>query len=1072
MPRRILSWELLNSVRPHTADQRMLYRQAENLFYRRMVFLREIAPTKASLQIIQNRSAIAHITVETNTEGKILVTEGDIVETVPDVTRINCVAALISLREYLRANPIKTWETQINRALNNSTETATSRVTATSHLLFSLQKRYTQWSLQALGVPLKIFGDLAESDLRDTDKLLPALKTHGKSAGVRTISDNRFPLATPMEKNLARLLAQSSSYSYYGMTNETLGNLIPLLDGALLFLGKGDDPFDRPLTFVKDTITPEIFIDSDGAGMLTLTPRLRLGDQDIPTDKSIDLVLEQPPYIVVGSQLIGLSSLPPVVATLMDQQDPLLIPEEEQALFIQEYLPRLAEQVEITGQLGIQETITGLAPVPHLYLKEIENRLVAVLKFGYAEVEVAASKTPPRISVLPHPSKSGLVRLERDVVKEEMLYEAVNTQGLRRGVEPGAFEMRATVDILKFLTKYLPALALQGFVIFGEESLKLARINRSTPTMSLKVKSGIDWFDVEAFVQFGDVTASLKDVKSAIRKREKYVKLADGSLGLLPEDWIGRFRHLFALGEDSVIEGRESLRLSPLHALLLEQAIKDTDGDSVADAAFEERKNRLRSFDQITPIDLPSGLKLPLRPYQKSGVDWLHFLHEHQFGGCLADDMGLGKTSQCLTFLLSLKENKQTKKASILIVPRSLIINWERECEKFTPDLKILRYDGLDRTNTSKEFDKYDIVLSTYGVLLRDIAKLKDYPFYYAILDEAQAVKNPLSQTSRAVRLLNANHRLTLTGTPVENGTMELWSQFAFLNPGHLGNMESFRTEFANVPDSHTALRQLIHPFLLRRTKEQVAPELPPRTEEIRLIEMEPAQRSLYEKTRDKYRAQILGIMGDDGNPESRTGMASAQMSILEGLLRLRQICNHPQLLDATSKVESAKMESLLETLESLRAEGHKALIFSQFTTMLGLIRTELDARKIPYQYLDGRTRDRQARVDAFQADTTCPFFLISLKAGGVGLNLTAADYVLHIDPWWNPAVEQQATDRTHRIGQDKPVFVYKFITKDTVEEKIQLLQEKKRQLVSELISNESGVLKSLTRADIDALFR
>jgi non-specific serine/threonine protein kinase len=284
--------------------------------------------------------------------------------------------------------------------------------------------------------------------------------------------------------------------------------------------------------------------------------------------------------------------------------------------------------------------------------------------------------------------------------------------------------------------------------------------------------------------------------------------------------------------------------------------------------------------------------------------------------------------------------------------------------------------------------------------------------------------------------------------------------------------MEVFKSEFASVPNSRNALRQLIHPFLLRRTKEQVAPELPPRTEEIRLIEMEPAQRSLYEKTRDKYRAQILGLLGDDADPDSRKGVSGAQMSILEGLLRLRQICNHPKLIDAQSRVDSAKMESLLEILESLRAEGHKALIFSQFTTMLGLIRTELDARKIPYQYLDGRTRDRQGRVDAFQSNPDDSFFLISLKAGGVGLNLTAADYVLHIDPWWNPAVEQQATDRTHRIGQDKPVFVYKFITKDTVEEKILHLQDQKRQLVSELITNETSVFKSLTRADINALFR
>jgi non-specific serine/threonine protein kinase len=338
------------------------------------------------------------------------------------------------------------------------------------------------------------------------------------------------------------------------------------------------------------------------------------------------------------------------------------------------------------------------------------------------------------------------------------------------------------------------------------------------------------------------------------------------------------------------------------------------------------------------------------------------------------------------------------------------------------------------------------------------------------MLDESQAIKNPQALTSKAARSLRANHRLVLTGTPVENSTMELWSQFAFLNPGLLGSMEYFKETFVNPiekkNDEATAqfLRKMIYPFILRRTKDQVAPELPPRTERILYCDMEPAQRKLYNKLRDYYRGLLLGMIETDG-------MNHARMKVLEGLLRLRQVSNHPRLVEEKYRGESAKFELLIETLETLRAEGHKALVFSQFVQMLRLVRGALDARGIPYLYLDGRTHDRQERVDTFQNDPNYPFFLISLKAGGLGLNLTAADYVIHIDPWWNPAVEMQATDRTHRIGQDKPVFVYKMITRDSVEEKILRLQEHKKELVESLITTEGSFFKSLNEEDINVLF-
>jgi non-specific serine/threonine protein kinase len=430
--------------------------------------------------------------------------------------------------------------------------------------------------------------------------------------------------------------------------------------------------------------------------------------------------------------------------------------------------------------------------------------------------------------------------------------------------------------------------------------------------------------------------------------------------------------------------------------------------------------------------------------------------------------MGVGKTIQTLAFILSLRERTPGARAILIVLPRSLVYNWLREAATFAPSLTLLTHIDQGRAKDPTPFDSYDVVLTTYGTMLRDIEFLAGYRFQYVILDESQAIKNPAAETARAVRRLQGDRRLSLTGTPIENNAVELWSQFAFLNPGLLGTAEAFRETFAREGEGRegalTLLRRLTFPFILRRTKDQVAPDLPSRTEHILMSDMEPEQRRLYTTQRDHYRALLLGMIDSAGPQQARVKM-------LEGLLRLRQICNHPRLIDPSSAGGSGKFEALLATLESLKEAGHRVLVFSQFVQMLTLVRTALDERGIAYAYLDGRTRDRQSIIDAFQNDTRYPFFLISLRAGGVGLNLTAADYVIHIDPWWNPAVEMQATDRTHRIGQTRPVMVYKMVVRDSVEEKILQLQERKRELVSQLITPERGGIKTLTRADVELLF-
>jgi len=396
------------------------------------------------------------------------------------------------------------------------------------------------------------------------------------------------------------------------------------------------------------------------------------------------------------------------------------------------------------------------------------------------------------------------------------------------------------------------------------------------------------------------------------------------------------------------------------------------------------------------------------------------------------------------------------------------MFNWASECERFAPSLKIMEYTGLERAASRAEFSKHHLILSTYGTVRRDIAVLKDIDFDYVVLDEAQTIKNPSSQIARASRLLKSNFRLALSGTPIENNAGDLWSIFEFLNPGMLGRSTAFRSHIAD-PDSRES-RELVakglRPFILRRTKKQVASELPERLEETIYCDMEDEQRRLYDELRLHYRDSLLGLVQEQG-------LARTRMHVLEALLRLRQAACHPALLKRGDEQELyAKLDFLIPHLQELISEGHKALVFSQFTSMLSIVRDHLDKEGITYEYLDGKTRDRKARVTRFQEDESCQVFLISLKAGGLGLNLTAADYVFLLDPWWNPAVEAQAIDRAHRVGQTRTVFAYRLICRDTVEEKIAELQKKKRELADAILEGDdtSSVLQNLSVEDLELL--
>jgi superfamily II DNA or RNA helicase len=596
-------------------------------------------------------------------------------------------------------------------------------------------------------------------------------------------------------------------------------------------------------------------------------------------------------------------------------------------------------------------------------------------------------------------------------------------------------------------------------------------VYRSAGPTRAVVRSGIDWFELDAAVRYGDVEVGLRELLEARRSGATSILLPDGTHGVLPLEWLARLAPLTAGGK--VVGGVMRYRQSQV-ALL--DALLDAVPEADVDATFEKARAELHTFERVAAADPGSEFVGELREYQREGLGWLDFLRRFGLGGCLADDMGLGKTVQVLAMLDARRTMPdRPSRVSMVVVPRSLIFNWLREAQRFTPKLRMLDFTGTNRRTEDIQSEDIDVVVTTYGTLRRDAVELADIRFDYAILDEAQAIKNPASASAKAARLLNADHRLAITGTPIENRLEELWSLFEFLNPGMLGSASGFSelvrladieepTEPAAGGGGRDLLARALRPVVLRRTKNQVARDLPARTEQTLGVDLEAAQRTFYDGLLHAYRQSVLERVDS-------VGVNAARMHILEALLRLRQAACHPGLVEPKLlNAPSAKLDALLPRLEEIAAQGHKALVFSQFTSFLAIARERLEAAGIPYEYLDGRTRDRQERVDRFQNDPTVPLFLISLKAGGHGLNLTAADYVYLLDPWWNPAVEAQAIDRAHRIGQTRNVIATRLVARGTVEEKILELQASKRALADAILGQDQGLLAQIGRDELEML--
>ncbi len=735
----------------------------------------------------------------------------------------------------------------------------------------------------------------------------------------------------------------------------------------------------------------------------------------------------------------------------LTEHGPLSIPKKEEDQLVRALLeipspPKISFPEELKWNQVAPQPRPRLSILPQKVLPQI---LRANLSFDYQGNLVRWNETSPPW-IIPE-EKTVIVRSAGKEQEAIALLKALKVDFAIDG-----YDLSFQRNDLATLVKTLEG---NGWYVEAEG----ARI-KTAGSFKAVVSSGVDWFDLNAECAYDGGSVCLPRLLAAVERGELFIKLGDGTFGMLPETWLKKFGSLANLGQK---EG-ENIRFQHAQVAILDLLISDQPAVEL-DEKYEKAREQLKSFSGIEPIDALSEFQGVLRHYQKEGLGWLHFLQEFGFGGCLADDMGLGKTVQVLAFLQRRVKTKSSRAPSLVVCPKSVVYNWIAEAKRFTPELHVAEYAGLERDGLFSKPDDYDLIIMTYGVFRRDILKIREIHFDYAILDEAQNIKNENAHVAKSSRLIQADHRLALSGTPVENHLGELASIFEFLNPGMLtssSRLKPFMQKGGDLDFSGIELLgKALRPFILRRTKEKVLTELPEKTEQTIYCDLNPKQKIEYVELRDHYRERLNDTI-------KREGMARSKIHVLEALLRLRQAACHPGLLDKSRvEEESAKLETLIGQVREVVESGHKALIFSQFTTLLSILRHRLDREGFIYEYLDGKTRDRKEKVERFQSDKNCPLFLVSLKAGGLGLNLTAADYCFILDPWWNPFVEAQAIDRAHRIGQTKRVFAYRLIARNTVEEKIIELQSQKRKLADAIVSADTGFLKSLQMEDLQVLF-
>ena len=734
-----------------------------------------------------------------------------------------------------------------------------------------------------------------------------------------------------------------------------------------------------------------------------------------------------------------------------------------------EYIPRVAASLG-TELPDLSQVADVLDAQPKFSLRasgDIVGARVA-LKVAYDQFEhdVPPSGFPQPLAFRsPARGATRPIVVRRDVGTELAAVQQLMNMGFQVAEDGESLEAKGDAAIA-FWTRGIGTLP-EDWERFIPNDLAGATVRDKSIAPRARVSSGVDWLSLDMIFEADGITVDERELRECLESGRRLVRLQDGTYAPVQADEVSdileRMAEIYATsGAGKKLPLAQAGRVQDLLSLVHESSVTP---------AARQLFSKLQDVGEIEQVAKPRTLKATLRPYQKEGFSWLVFLHDLKAGGILADDMGLGKTVQTIALLLWLKSKSKTKLKHLVVAPTSVVPNWLREIEKFAPSLSALAWHGSDRDKLVDKFEEADVVITSYSLVRRDEEFFGKHSFYYVILDEAQHIKNPSSATARAVKKLLSEHRLALTGTPIENRLSEIWSIFDFVSPGLLGELSRFEEKFARPIDrgdksAAEKLRAAIHRFVLRRDKMEVAKDLPPKIEQDILVPMADEQTKLY--------AQILRQVRDSVMSEvEKQGLAKAKIQILAALTRLRQVACDPRLMKLEGEWNadtSGKLGALREIMQEAVAGGHRVLIFSQFVEMLHLIRTVLEEEGIKYEWLTGSTTDRMERVDRFNEDTNVAAFLISLKAGGTGLNLVGADTVIHFDPWWNPAVEDQATDRAHRIGQSRTVSVYRLIAKDSVEEKILQLSEKKRALVANVLSSEAP-LKGLTKQDVEDLF-
>ena len=860
----------------------------------------------------------------------------------------------------------------------------------------------------------------------------------------------------------------------------TRAAILPLLVGKQVFeMGNDGEPAWRKLEVLPDKATV-LFHFRKNEDNTHYFPTIKYHDQKVDFQYKGGYILsETPAWLVVDGRVYSFeknvdgAKLKPFLNKKF-----ILIPKKVEDTYYHKFIAPLVAQFDVYAK-GFDINTLQITPEARLTftpLAQVQRQL------SFAGEAEAPQPEPQKFVFSFEFNYNGLRVKPND--KRKVIVEVINTNGqyvfnrIKRNLE---FEQTATSQLanaglpLETGRGTLPAGEAFDWIQTNKALLADSGINLiqqetgnkkyfiGEASIKVDITENIDWFDIKAVILFGNYEIPFNDLRKMVLKGKTELKLPNGEIAIIPASWLKDYSELFFFAEKN---GEEKPILKKHHIAL----VHELEQLEHAKVEMDKKLRQLKDFKKIEDHPLPQKFNGTLRPYQKAGYDWLQFLNRYNLGGCLADDMGLGKTVQTLALLQSQKE-AGAQVASLLVMPTSLVYNWLNEAKKFTPSLKVFNYTGVNREKNVEQFQSYDLVITSYGIIRRDLDMLTTYKFNYIILDESQAIKNPASNISKAVRQLKANYRLILTGTPIENSTMDLWSQMSFINPGLLGQQSFFKKQFQvpiekqNNDEKTSKLFNLIKPFVMRRHKSQVAKDLPEKVENIHYSIMTTLQAEMYEETKNKYRNSILSHIDE-------FGLGKSQMVLLQGLTKLRLIANHPKLANPDYVGDSGKLDDMVHMLSNTLSEGHKILIFSQFVKHLAIVKELVESRGLPYCYLDGTTRNRQEQVDRFQKEDDIKIFLISLKAGGLGLNLTKADYVFLLDPWWNPAVEAQAIDRAHRIGQTRQVFTYKFITKNTVEEKILELQKRKLKLAKDLITTDASFVKNLSKEDIGELLK